>query len=79
MGCGGVSHLEDFEVVLRFFYKLSDCKVHSLFVAGKKKYMKQHVSCLKEFPDLQCGGSRVSSQEFILLEATGNFSFQPKP
>lgn len=27
-----VSHLEDFEVVLRFFYQLSDGKVHSLSV-----------------------------------------------
>lgn len=27
-----VSHLEDFEVILRFFYQLSDGKVHSLSV-----------------------------------------------
>lgn len=27
-----VSHLEDFEVVLRFFYQVSDGKVHSLSV-----------------------------------------------
>lgn len=32
-----LSHLEDLQVVLRFFYQLSDCKVHSLFVAGKEK------------------------------------------
>lgn len=73
MGRGRLSHLEDFEVVLRFCYQLADCKVHSLFVAGKK-HRKQHVSCHQELPDLQCGGrSSVSSQE-----ATSNFSFQPK-
>lgn len=35
LGCSRLAHLKDFEVVLRFFYKLSDCKVHSLFVAEK--------------------------------------------
>lgn len=30
-----MSHLEDFEVVLRFFYQVSDGKVHSLSVPGQ--------------------------------------------
>lgn len=29
------SHLKDFEVVLRFFYQVSDGKVHPLSVPGK--------------------------------------------
>lgn len=32
-----VSHLEDFKVVLRFFYQVSDGKVHSLSVPEQHK------------------------------------------
>lgn len=31
-----VTHLKDFEVVLRFFYQLSDGKVHPLSVPGDR-------------------------------------------
>lgn len=58
-----MSHLEDFEVVLRLFYKLSDCKVHSLSVAGRNA--RKNMLAAVRSPDLQCGGRRrsVSSQE----------------
>lgn len=38
-----VSHLEDFEVVLRFFYQVSDGKVHSLPVPEQHE-RKQNIS-----------------------------------
>lgn len=39
-----VSHLEDFEVVLRFFYQVSDGKVHSLSVPEQheRKQREKH-------------------------------------
>lgn len=39
------SHLEDFEVVLRFFYQLSDGKVHSLSVPAQRERNGQNISC----------------------------------
>lgn len=46
-----VSHLEDFEVVLRFFYQLSDGKVHSLSVPEEHE-RNQRTSAAEQ------GGSR---------------------
>lgn len=72
LGCSRLAHLKDFEVVLRFFYKLSDCKVHSLFVA-ERKTKKQDVSCHLEH--LNGRGGNSENQPGIFASSSKTWEF----
>lgn len=63
-----VTHLEDFEVVLRFFNQVSDCKVHSLSVTKSRE--TREVALLSAAGSTQAGCRSLDDKHTAFLPYT---------